>query len=282
MRSCRVLLRLSTALGVAVTAAATAGVNDFSCRSSSHPNPVVLLHGLGANANEDLNYLQGWLQSQGYCTFAQTYGAYAAFPSVGGLQPINESAAEIATYIREVQQQTGASKIDLVGHSEGAFQTLYVPKFETGIAALLDRLVAIAPPTHGTTFAGLYNLAYVLGNASRTAVGDALDTFGCPACNDLGPQGPAVQALNNGQPIVQPSNSLTVIASLYDELVTPPSTAFVNQPGVVNEYVQDICPLDPVGHIGEAYDLNVWNLVMNALDSTPDRSFGCVFGSPGK
>lgn len=276
-------MRLSLALSTAVAAATVGatGINDFSCRSSEHPNPVVLLHGLGATYYEDLNVLQGWLQSQGYCTYSLTYGAYSEFPYAGGLQPIAVSAAEIAAFIREVQQQTGASKIDLVGHSEGGFQTLYVPKFE-GVAPILDKLVAIAPPTHGTSVSGLYDFAYVFGNASRAQVGDALTAFGCAACDDLGPQGAAVERLNDGQPIVQPGNTLTVIISRYDELVTPPSTAFVNEPGVTNEYVQDTCPLDPVGHIGEAYDLNVWELVKNALDSTPQRTFFCSLGSPGR
>ncbi|PYH86259.1 lipase [Aspergillus uvarum CBS 121591] len=266
----------------ATTALGSTGINDFSCRSTAHPNPVVLLHGLGATFYEDLNYLQGWLQAQGYCTFAQTYGAYAGFPFLGGLRSINESAVEIAAYIREVHAQTGADKIDLVGHSEGAFQSLYVPKFEAGVADLLDKVVAIAPPTRGTTFIGLYNLAYLFGNVSREAVGEVLDTLGCPACDELGPDGAAVEQLNDGAPIVQSGNSLTVIVSRLDEMVTPTSTSFVHEDGVRNEWVQDTCPLDPVGHIGEAYDLNVWNLVKNALDDTPDRKFVCLLGSPGK
>lgn len=264
----------SSALGV--------GINDFSCRSEKHPNPVILLHGLGATFYEDLNFLQYWLQAQGYCTFAQTYGAYDGFPLVGGLKPISDSASEIADYIHEVASQTGASKIDLVGHSEGAFQTLYVPKFEAGTAEMLDKLVAIAPPTRGTTFIGLYNLAYAFGNHSREAVGDILQTVGCPACDEVGPDGDAVAKLNDGEPIVQPGNHLTVIASKFDEMVTPTSTSFVHEDGVNNVWVQDKCKLDPVGHIGEAYDLNVWNLVKNALDGTPDRKFFCVLGSPGK
>ncbi len=83
-------------------------------------------------------------------------------------------------------------------------------------------------------------------------------------------------------PIAQPGVRYTVITSKYDELVTPSATAFVTEPGVTDEYVQDACPLDPVGHIGEAYDLNVWHLVENALDpahATPIHL--CAFGSPG-
>ena len=72
-----------------------------------------------------------------------------------------------------------------------------------------------------------------------------------------------------------------MLTSRVDELVTPPSTSFVHESGVVNEYVQDSCPFDPVGHIGEAYDLNVWHLIENALDPQHTTGFICVLGSPG-
>jgi pimeloyl-ACP methyl ester carboxylesterase len=252
--------------------------NDFSC-SSPH-NPVVTLHGLGATYYEDINYLGDWLKTEGFCVYRATYGAYPDFPLVGGFLAINESAVEIADFIRNVTASTGASKVDLVGHSEGAFQSLYVPKFEEGIAGLVQRIVAIAPPTHGTNFANLITLAQDLGIDGL--VQDVLDVFGCDACNDLTAGGAAIEQLNDGTPIAQPGNDVTVIISRDDELVTPVTTAVVDETGVRNEYVQDYCPLDPVGHIGEAYDLNVWNLVKNALTDVTAKNFGCVLGSPGK
>lgn len=269
----------SALLGASAAHAGVFGINDFSCTSDS--NPVVLLHGLGATYYEDLNYMQYWLQNQGYCTYSLTYGAHEDFPFVGGLKHIADSAPEIAAYIEEVVQKTGKSKVDLVGHSEGAFQSLYVPKFE-GVSDKIDKIAAIAPPTHATTLGGLYHMAYLFGNASREAVGNVLDTMGCGACDDLGPGGAAIARLNDGNPIVQEGNTVTIIASKLDEMVTPPETAFVHEDGVMNRWIQSTCPLDPVGHIGEAYDLNVWNLVKNVLDSTPDRKFVCLAGSPGR
>jgi pimeloyl-ACP methyl ester carboxylesterase len=269
-----------TALGTSTAQAAAGGNNDPSCQpSAAHPYPVVFLHGLGATYYEDLNVLQSDVASRGYCTFSQTYGAYPGFPYVGGLRPVSDSAAEIKSFIGQVLADTGAAKVDIVGHSEGGFQSLYVTKTQ-GIAGHIDNVVAIAPPTHGTTFAGLYNLAYIFGQAERAAVGQALSAFGCPACSDLGTGGAAVATLDQG-PIAQAGVSYTIITSRYDELVTPTGTAFVNEPGVRNEYVQDTCPFDPVGHIGEAYDLNVWHLTENALDPANAKSFICSVGSPG-
>lgn len=254
--------------------------NNYSCSSLLHPNPVVLLHGLGATYYEDINALQSFLSGQGFCTFSLTYGSYAGSPYVGGLQHIASSALEIADLITKVHVSTGASKVDLVGHSEGAFQSLYVPKF-TGVSGIVDKIVAIAPPTHGTSFANLYTIATTLGNISTTLVQTVISTFGCNACNDLVTDGAAVVKLNTGK-IVQAGNTATIIISRDDELVTPVETAQVNEDGVRNVYIQDVCPGDPVGHIGEAYDTNTWNLVLNALENEPDKVFQCSVGSPGK
>lgn len=254
--------------------------NDFSCKpGADHPNPVVLLHGLGATYYEDLNFLETFLQSKGFCTFSLTYGAYDGFPFAGGLKPIDESSLQIADLINEVHAKTGANKIDIVGHSEGGFQSLYVPKFREGIASLVEHIVAIAPPTHGTTFANLLKLVPLFGKEAREKLGEILEKVGCAPCNEISTDGPSIAKLNHG-PIVQPGNKVTVIISKYDELVTPPTTAFIQEDGVNNMYIQDYCPLDPAGHIGEAYDTNVWNLVLNSLENQVGRKFPCFAGPP--
>lgn len=257
--------------------------NDFSCNpSTAHPNPVVLLHGLGATFYEDINLIDVFLQSKGFCTFSITYGAYDGFPLVGGLRSIEESSQQIATFIKEVRGKTGASKVDLVGHSEGGFQSLYVPKFREGISSIVENIVAIAPPTHGTTFANLVKLAGLLGKDGRQDVDAILKKVGCAACDEIIEDGPLIAKLNDGKPIAQPGNKMTVITSKFDELVTPTTTSFVHENGVNNIYIQDYCPYDPAGHIGEAYDPNVWNLILNSLENQVGRKFPCLAGFPGK
>jgi pimeloyl-ACP methyl ester carboxylesterase len=162
-----------------------------------------------------------------------------------------------------VESKTGVEKIDLVGHSEGAFQALYVIKFG-GVGDLVQRVFAIAPPTHGTTFLNLYDVTDMSPQLTRPLVDQILDTVGCDACSDLLPNGQAVAKLSDG-PIAQEGVRYTVLIFKYDELVTPTTTSFVYEDGVRNLYVQDFCPNDPVGHNGEAYDLNVMELVRNAL-----------------
>ncbi|CRG83036.1 hypothetical protein PISL3812_00384 [Talaromyces islandicus] len=273
-------LLLSAVLAASTTTAVLVPdpANDYSC-TSTH-NPVVTLHGLGATFYEDINFLGDWLKRQGFCVYRATYGSYPGFPLVGGFLPINESAVEVASFIANVSRSIPDKKVDIVGHSEGAFLSLYVPKFQPGISDIVQRIVSIAPPTRGTNFANLVTLAQDLGIDGL--VQNVLDLFGCHACNDLTNGGWAIEHINDKTPIIQPGNSATIIISKYDELVTPTSTSPVNETNVRNEYIQDYCPLDPVGHIGEAYDLNVWNLVKDALEDVTAHNFQCVLGSPGK
>ncbi len=52
------------------------------------------------------------------------------------------------------------------------------------------------------------------------------------------------------------------------------------EPGVTNEYVQDFCPLDPVGHIRLAFDPDVAQLITNALDPAHASAVVCSVGPP--
>jgi pimeloyl-ACP methyl ester carboxylesterase len=273
---CLVVVLASQATGRAATVP-SAGFNDWSCRpSAAHPEPVVLLHGLGGNGPGNFLALGPYLASAGFCVYAPTYGEAIPGAPVGGLAPIPQSATEIAAFIGQVLAATGAAKADLVGHSEGGFQALYGPKFVPGEAATVARVVALAPPAHGTTFAGLIAIADSLG--ARPVTDAILAAGGCPACTELTTGSDLVARLDTG-PVTQPGIAYTIIASTHDELVTPYGTEFVNEPGVDNETVQASCPLDPVGHIGLAYDADVAQLVRNALDPAHPVPVTCTVGA---
>ena len=258
-------------------AAVSSGFDDWTCKpSAAHPNPLVLLHGLGGNGPGNYSYLGPFLAAKGYCAFTLTYGQATPAIPVGGTVSIAKSSAEIASFVQRVRQATGAAKVDIVGHSEGAFQSIYGPKV-LGYAAQVGKVVALAPPTHGTTFGGLVSVGDYLGLGPL--VDQVLRQFGCPACDELIVGGSAVAKLTAG-PIAQPGVKYTVIASRFDALVTPHETSFIREAGVTNEYVQDTCPLDPVGHVGLAFDPTVAQLVANALDPTHKTQVTCAFGPP--
>ncbi len=259
------------ALAAPAPLAASSGVNDFSCRpSAAHPSPVVLLHGLSSNKDANWGLHGPKIAAAGYCVFSLTYGEQ--YPNSGGWVPIAESAQEIGAFVDEVLDATDAETVDLVGHSEGAFHTLYVPKV-TGYASKVSRVVALAPPTHGTSVQGLVTLGRTLGG--QELVDLITDGATCRACGDLVVGGAAVEELNDG-PIALPGIDYTVIATRNDQVVTPPSTSFVREPGVTNYYVQDECPADPVGHVGIAADPGVTSMILHGLD--PDQPVRCGFG----
>jgi hypothetical protein len=258
-------------------AAPSSGFNDWSCRpSAAHPNPLVLLHGLGGNGPGNFAYLGPYLAAAGYCAFAPTYGQASPFIPVGGTVSITRSAPQIAAFVDTVRRTTGAARVDLVGHSEGGFQSLYGPKV-LGYGDKVGRVVGSAPPTHGTTFGGLVSVGDYLG--LRPLVDLVLATFGCQFCPEVLVGGSAVVRLTDGR-IAQPGIEYTIIASRYDTMVTPTDTAFVREAGVRNLYVQDVCPADPVGHVGLAFDSGVARMIANALDPAHAVPVACTSGPP--
>ncbi len=267
------------AVGTTTTAVAapSSGFDNWACKpSAAHPNPLVLLHGLGGNGPGNYSFLGPYLAAKGYCAFTLTYGQATPAIPVGGTVSIVQSSAQIEAFVDQVRAATGAAKVDLVGHSEGGFQSLYGPKVR-GYAGKVGKVVALAPPTHGTTFAGLVSVGDYLG--LRPLVDQVLRDFGCPACDEIIVGGSEVAKLTAG-PIAQPGVKYTVIASRLDALVTPHETSFIREPGVKNQFVQDTCPLDPVGHVGLAFDPTVAQLVANALDPARARPVLCGFGPP--
>jgi pimeloyl-ACP methyl ester carboxylesterase len=272
--ACLAAVLASPATGRAATAPSS-GFNDWSCLpSAAHPQPVVLLHGLGGDGPGNFATLGPYLASAGYCVYAPTYGESVPGIPVGGITAIPQSATEIDAYLGQVLAATRATQVDLVGHSEGAFQALYGPKFVPGENSIIKRVVALAPPTHGTTFANLVTIGDDLAGSPLT---DVIIAAGCPACSELVTGSSLVNSLDTN-PIAQPGIVYTIIASTHDELVTPFGTEFVSASNVTNQTVQSFCPLDPVGHIGLAYDTDVAQLVRNALDPAQPVAVTCSVG----
>jgi len=271
-------LALLGLFAVPATAATSSGYNDWTCKpSAAHPRPVVLIHGLGGTGEGHWTWFGPQLAGQGYCVYSFTYGQPFPGAPIGGTKPVADSAKTVGAFIDKVRASTGVAKVDLVGHSEGGFLSLYVPKKVPGAAGKVDTVVSLAPPTHGTSFGGLVTIGKLLGGQAFIE----LLTKGvqCFACSDLVDGGAAVKELTAG-PIAQSGIDYTVIATRFDALVTPTSTSFVDEPGVDNSYVQDTCRFDPVGHIGMAFDTTVLQLATNALDPRTAVDVKCGYGPP--
>lgn len=134
------------------------GSNDFSCRPTpKHPYPVVLAHGTGGSQQTNWGAYVPLLKNEGYCVFALTYGALDDLPwpgpAVGGMGLIEDSAAQFGRFVDKVLAATGASKVDVVGHSQGTVVPAYYAKVLGG-RGKIDKQVSIAPAWRGSKAAG--------------------------------------------------------------------------------------------------------------------------------
>jgi pimeloyl-ACP methyl ester carboxylesterase len=265
---------LATVL-VSATGCAPPPAPPGPCRPSPpHHRPVVLLHGLGGNAESNWLFMAPRLREAGYCVYTLTYGQAVPSIAIGGLRPIAQSAREIVDFIEQVRRVTHADKVDIVGHSQGGLHALYITKV-LGLSDRVERVVALAPPTHGTTVSGLIDFATQAG--LRDLVDDVLRAYGCFACVDALPGSAVLAELADG-PIAQPGVEYTIVTTRYDLVVTPTPSSYVNEPGVRNLAIQDVCPDDRVGHVGLAFDAGVLDIVSNALDPGRAQRVECGSG----
>ncbi len=250
----------SPAHSAPAAATTSSGWNDFSCKpSSAHPRPVVLVHGTLANSVDNWLVLAPYLKDRGYCVFSLDYGQLPGVPFFHALGPIDKSAAQLSAFVDKVLAATGAAKAVLVGHSHGGMMPRYYLKVLGG-AAKVNALVGIAPNNHGTTLGGLTKLLPFFPGAE-----DLLNAA-TPALAQQVVGSDFMTRLNAGGDTV-PGVRYTVIATRYDEVVTPYRTQFLTGDNVRNVLLQDLCPLDLSEHalIG-LVDKIAFHEVANALD----------------
>lgn len=274
LRTFLAALALSVLASTTLTATAAAdtpprsGWNNWSCRpSAAHPEPVVLVHGLGGNSWDNFLTLAPTLRSAGYCVYSETYGRTVLGGLAGGLAPMAGSAAEVGAFVDRVRAATGAAKADIVGHSEGTTVPAYYMKYLGG-AAKVDDFVGFGSNFRGTTLNGLATLAAGL------KLQDLLTGVGCGACTDFLPGSAFLAKLNDG-PVAVPGPTYTTIVTRYDRVVTPYTSGLLTGDNVTNIVLQDKCRLDTAGHLGLAVDPNVAQLVLNRLDPEGSKPFRC-------
>ncbi|MFF6993933.1 esterase/lipase family protein [Streptomyces sp. NPDC008313] len=276
-RALRPLTALLLAAAVAVVPAATAsadapssGWNDYTCRpSTAHPRPIVLVHGTFGNSVDNWLALAPYLVHRGYCVYSLDYGQLSGVPLFHGLGPIDESAGQLKVFVDKVLAATGAAETDIVGHSQGGMMPRYYLKFLGG-AAKVNALVGLAPDNHGTTLNGLANLLPYFPGAS-----DLLSSA-TPGLADQVAGSAFLTKLNAGGDTV-PGVHYTVVATKYDEVVTPYRSQFLTGPDVRNVLLQDLCAVDLSEHVTiGVLDRIAYHEVANALDPAHATPTNCA------
>jgi triacylglycerol esterase/lipase EstA (alpha/beta hydrolase family) len=255
------------------------GANDFSCRpSAAHPQPVVLVHGWIANQTDNWQTISPILANNGYCVFSLTYGTDPDVSTPvyqpGGLIPMQESAQQLSDFVDEVLDATHASKVDIVGHSEGSLMPNWYVKYLGG-AAKVKRYVGITTLWHGTDPVGLATIQQI-GNALGVPpeLYSAIDAS-CAACRQFLTGSDFIEQMRAGG-IAAPGVTYTNIVTRNDELVSPYTSGIEYGPRITNIVIQDQCPLDQAEHIAVAADPIVAQDVLNALDPAHPRPVPCT------
>ncbi|WP_030751394.1 triacylglycerol lipase [Streptomyces griseus] len=274
VRALSVLL-LTIAAVLAPTAAAQAaapsrGWNDWTCKpSAAHPRPVVLVHGTFGNAIDNWLALAPYLVNRGYCVYSLDYGQLPNVPLFHGLGPIEKSAGQLDAFVDRVLAATGAPEADLVGHSQGGMMPRWYLKFLGG-AEKVNTLVGIAPDNHGTTLLGLTKLLPYFPGA------EDLLTASTPGLADQIAGSAFLTKLNAGGDTV-PGVRYHVIATKYDEVVTPYRSQFLTGPDVTNVLIQEKCALDLSEHVAIGLtDRVAFHEVANALDPARATPTSCL------
>ncbi len=252
------------------------GANDWSCRpSAAHPDPVVLVHGLLANMTDNWQTMSPLLANNGYCVFALTYGNDLPVDQFGGIAPMEQSAVALSEFVDRVLAATGAPKVDIVGHSEGATMPDYYIEYLGG-AAKVARYVGISGVKHGTTLHGLNT--FIAAFDSLVPGSFAATAAACGSCNEFVVGSDYMNKIEARAP----ANGVvyTNVSTRYDELVSPYTSSFLDGPNVTNITLQDHCALDFSDHLSIISSPITGQYILNALDPDHARPPICTLVLP--
>lgn len=225
-------------LGLGSTAVPAA----FAQPGPATTNPVLVIGGFDADQGI-LEKLRETLDRRGYSAYSIVL---PAVPSLSGAPtgsaPIAESAAAVAQAVDEIRRETGAARVDLVGHSMGGLAARHYIKFLRG-SEPVGTYVDLGTPNSGQSLGLLCSLFW-------------------PGCRDIAPESPFMRALNE-PPAVPPG---LVAYHLFSENEGPEREPL---PGAINASVQDFCPDRHVIHRNEPRDGAFQELIVSALRGGP-------------
>ena len=256
------------------------GANIWTCRpSAAHPRPVVLVHGLLANMTDNWQTMSPLLANNGYCVYALTYGTNAdptsPLAQFGGLKRMQESAVQLSAFVNRVLKSTGAHKVDIVGHSEGATMPDYYIEYLGG-AAKVAHYVGVSGVKHGTTLHGVATFSSGYATLFPGAP-DPMSGF-CDSCQQFVVGSDYIKKIEARAPAA--GVVYTNLSTRYDELVSPYTSSFLKGPNVTNIDMQARCSLDFSDHLSIISSPITGRFILNAFDPAHRKPVPCVPVAP--
>jgi triacylglycerol lipase len=240
--------------------------------------PVVLIHGTWMNSYCTWSLIAPTLAAAGHRVFAFNYGQDRSCflgrrPACFGNAGLREAQPEVADFIDRVLATTGATQVDLVGHSQGVAQArMYLTDSggagdaAAGVPPKVRRLVGLAGSNHGTTASGIGTLGAWLKR--RGWYGPLHSLLG--QCAEDQMVGSEAMAHINRDGDTVPGVDYTMICSRYDEIVTPWRTQRLEEgegASVTNVLVQEHGNrFDFSEHLALLYSPRALDLLREALD----------------
>jgi triacylglycerol lipase len=173
-------------------------------------------------------------------------------PNLGRGDIVN-SATGLAAFADRIRADTGADKVDLVGHSQGGLVARQYVKFNGG-ADHVRNLIGLGTPNRGTLTALI-----------PSALGAGED--GGVAFDQMVPGSDFLKALNEGDDTIGHVR-YTSFYTNEDLIVVPVASATLND-GATNVRIQDQLPDNRVTHPGLPSDPAVQNGIEDALRGEP-------------
>lgn len=253
------------------------GANAANCKTSPTSPPVVLVHSTFSNGNMNWVSLSPLLVNNARCPFVFNFGGLSdkvnqelPIHDAMALGDVEKSALELSAFVDQVLQETGAEKVDLVGHSQGGMLPhLYIR--DLGGKDKVRKFVALSPPNNGTDWSLISKLR---AQHPELIVKDTVD-FGpvfkvCTACLQQANNSPFMTTKLHAKELTVPQVEYSVIATKDDLTVVPYQSQFLPPgPNVKNFLLQKGCDT-VMTHFGIAFDQRALGMVVNLLNDKQD------------
>lgn len=245
------------------------GANDWNCRpTKKHPLPVVLVHGTTDRPAAAWNAGAPLFKNAGYCVFALSYGMLPGSTD-GAVDKVENSAQQLADFVQKVLRATGAKKVNLVGHSQGGMMPFYYMNFLGGYK-YVKNMAAISPSLRGVDGFGFFNIDPIRQMALNSDVVDL------PPAQLAQIKGSEFLKKLHRRPLVHPSVNYTVIATKYDDVVTPYTSQLIPEgPNSHNVIIQDKCATNFTDHYANVFDPATLNVALQMFDPTYREEVPC-------
>ena len=176
-----------------VSLAFAGGSSNTTCQTKY---PIVLCHGMGASATIavlGVPVVQYWYNIP---SALEADGAKVYVTSVNGMDSTANKAASVKAQILQIMAVTGASKVNIIGHSHGTIYTRYMIT-NLGMASKVASYTSLCGPHRGSSVADF--IFKIVPQSGWSLLGGTLDMVYAVLFGDNSPN-----SLANGIQVTRP------------------------------------------------------------------------------